>query len=411
MSFEGLQERLTALQETTAQLKELIDRLQNLKFEPGSVPLGAGEDVGAAAELSSEISQILREEEEELELLGEEVEDLRGGRPGSEAEHTKARLKDGVGRLIEELKSSRITFRKAQLTAKRNLSQAQRLERELLLRSYSQPVSEASSPSLGAQRPAGAVPDIVRHRQVHQTHNTSSLTEEDKQTVGASSNVTSALRRTHDLIAQELARSEFAHQTLTESSAALAQLNDSYGSLDSMLASSRDLLGTLLRSQKSDTWYLQTALYMLMATGAWLLFRRLLYGPLWWLLWLPLRLVFNITVGSGGAVVKYAGSGKASELALLRDQGKVDVEGLPDESLPTAKTGHEPQRSAAGGDPESLVEKVGRIVEEMPAEAGEETTMDDWEQPEADAEAVVAEAPSDEPKLEAREEIRQHDEL
>lgn len=104
MSFEGLQERLTALQETTGQLKELIDRLQNLKFQPGSVPLGADEDSDVSAELSSEISQILREEEEELELLGEEVEDLRDGRLGSEAEHTKSRLKDGLDRLRQELK-------------------------------------------------------------------------------------------------------------------------------------------------------------------------------------------------------------------------------------------------------------------------------------------------------------------
>lgn len=104
MSFEGLQERLTALQETTTQLKELIDRLQNLKFQPGSVPLGADEDSTVGAELSSEISQILREEVEELELLGEEIEDLRAGRPGSDAEHTKTRLNDGLNRLRQELK-------------------------------------------------------------------------------------------------------------------------------------------------------------------------------------------------------------------------------------------------------------------------------------------------------------------
>ncbi|KAK1636781.1 hypothetical protein BDP81DRAFT_394433 [Colletotrichum phormii] len=406
MSFEGLQERLTALQETTAQLKELIDRLQNLKFQPGSVPLGGtDEENSVSAELSSEISQILREEEDELELLGEEVEDLRDGRPGSEVEHTKTRLKDGVERLKQEIKSSRITFRKAQLTARHNLSRAQRLERELLIQSYSQPVSEASSPSLSAQQK----PDIVRHRQVHQTNNnTSSLTEEDKQTVGASGNVTSALRRTHDLIAAELARSEFAHQTLTESSAALAQLDDSYGSLDTMLASSKDLLGTLLRSNKSDTWYLQTALYMLMATGAWLLFRRLLYGPMWWLVWLPLRLVYNLTVGGGRAVVKYAGSGSPSE-AVVVNEGKIDVEGLPDESLPTIEVGREPQRSAVGGDPESLVEKVGKIVEEMPAEIGEETMVDEGEP--LEGEAIVDQVPGDELKQGGQEEIRQRDEL
>lgn len=104
MSFEALHERLTALQETTSQLQELIDRLANLKFQPGSVPLGNDDENNVAAELSAEINQILREEEEDLELLQEEVTDLRSRRPGSEAEHNKARLKAGATRLDGELK-------------------------------------------------------------------------------------------------------------------------------------------------------------------------------------------------------------------------------------------------------------------------------------------------------------------
>lgn len=104
MSFEALQERLAALQETTAQLKELIDRLANIEFQPGSVPLGSDDEDNVAAELGAEINQILREEEEDLELLREEITDLRSGRPGSEAEHGKARLKDGATRLEQELR-------------------------------------------------------------------------------------------------------------------------------------------------------------------------------------------------------------------------------------------------------------------------------------------------------------------
>ena len=116
--------------------------------------------------------------------------------------------------------------------------------------------------------------------------------------------MTNALRRTHDIIQAELARSEFAHQTLTESSAALKELNESYSSLDTMLANSRSLLGTLVQSQKSDTWYLQTAVYMLLTTFCWLFFRRILYGPLWWLVWLPLRVLFGVGTTAGGAVMR-----------------------------------------------------------------------------------------------------------
>lgn len=112
-SFESLQERLAALQETTAQLKTLIDRLADLKFQPGSVPLPspttAADDEqppNVATELAAEINQILRDEDDELELLREEITDLRaGGRPGSDAEHRKQRLREGVKQLETELKT------------------------------------------------------------------------------------------------------------------------------------------------------------------------------------------------------------------------------------------------------------------------------------------------------------------
>lgn len=108
--FADLQDRLNVLQDATTQLKDLIHRLANFDFQPGSVPLGAseadhdGDHVGS--ELSSEINQILREQEEELELLQEEIVDLRPGRPdrsGNTLQHDKDRLKDGAERLAQEL--------------------------------------------------------------------------------------------------------------------------------------------------------------------------------------------------------------------------------------------------------------------------------------------------------------------
>lgn len=95
MSFEGLQERLAALQETTSQLKDLIDRLANLDFQPGSVPLDTSEEGSVSGELSAEIGSLLRDGEDEKELLQEEVEYLRHAE--------KARLREGVERQGEEL--------------------------------------------------------------------------------------------------------------------------------------------------------------------------------------------------------------------------------------------------------------------------------------------------------------------
>ncbi|KAG9507491.1 hypothetical protein J7337_001043 [Fusarium musae] len=342
MSFEGLQERLTALQETTTQLKELIDRLATLKFQPGSVPLTTDEESSESGELSAEITSTLRDGEEEHELLQEEVEFLRV------AEHDKARLKESVEKIGKELASCRLSFRKARLSAKHSLAQAQRREREILLTSFSQPTSETNSLYPDDEKTARP----IRHQQNVQKQQ-SSLTEEDQQNIGASANVTNALRRTHDLIQAELARSEFAHETLTESSAALKQLNESYGSLDTMLASSKDLLGTLLRSQKSDTWYLQTTFYMLACTLGWLLFRRLLYGPMWWIVWLPLRLMFGLGTSAGSAVM-HAGSGQGQVKEAGQASKGVPVEGLPDDELPTVKVDTDQQAE--------VLEKVDKIV-------------------------------------------------
>lgn len=97
MSLEGLQERLTALQETTTQLRELIDRLAHLEFQPGSVPQGTDEESSVSGELSAEIGQLLRNGLDEQELLKEEVKFVRP--EGAD----KARLSDGVERLGVEL--------------------------------------------------------------------------------------------------------------------------------------------------------------------------------------------------------------------------------------------------------------------------------------------------------------------
>lgn len=167
------------------------------------------------------------------------------------------------------------------MSAKRSLEAAQSQERQLLLQSYLDPAPDKT-----------AQPVPLRRRNTQ----TSELSKDEK-TINASTDVTLALRRTHDMMAAELSRSQFAHDTLQESTAALAQLSETYSTLDTLLSSSKNLLGTLLRSQKSDTWYLETAFYILLTTIFWLVFRRILYGPTWWLVWWPLRLLWRGSVG------------------------------------------------------------------------------------------------------------------
>lgn len=97
MSLRVLEERLTALQETTTQLRELIDRLADLDFHPGAVPQDIDDESSVSGELSAEIGQMLRNGLDEQELLTEEAKFVRP--EGAE----KARLKEGVERLGAEL--------------------------------------------------------------------------------------------------------------------------------------------------------------------------------------------------------------------------------------------------------------------------------------------------------------------
>jgi protein transport protein SEC20 len=280
-----------------------------------------------------------------------------------------------------------MTFRRAQLTARRNLQMAQRAERELLLQSYLEPRSSTASPMPGQQR-----------RRAEQNKE---FSKEDKE-VNASTDVTLALRRTHDMMTAELSRSQFAHDTLKESTAALAQLSETYSTLDTMLSRSRNLLGTLLTSQKSDTWYLETAFYILLGTIAWLVWRRLLYGPTWLLIWFPISrfyrgLMFIFTamgviggqktdigmsLGGSGTVVHSSGTRGPKVVMTGQKAPSVKVGGGGKGGPMTAT----PQGSRLESSGDSVLEEVVKIIDDSdhaPIEA-DPTDGDEMEREEVD---------------------------
>ncbi|OAA73274.1 Sec20 domain protein [Cordyceps fumosorosea ARSEF 2679] len=388
----GLQERLAALQTSAGELSVLVDRLANLTFQPGALP-PPGENSEEANDLIAEIRQHIRAGFEEQELLI-----ARSGFARPEG-HEKERLLDGLARVGDDLTRYRHEFQKARSQAKKRLIEARELERQLVRQSWlappvppepetqaennDEPTTTAATTTTTAQHHHRSPRSVRRSRSA----TGSGLTDADQQTVGASSNVTASLRRAHDLIASELGRSEYAHQTLSESTAALRRLDDGYGALDDMLGQSRALLGSLLRSQKSDTWYLQTALYMLAVTAAWLAFRRLLYGPLWWLVVLPLRLLFGVGSAATRAVMP-AGGGKSAGVGTggVGGGGEVEVEvkGVPDEALPTIRVDGKDGAAVKEEVREAVEEAVKQVVEQVepaskePAEeyAADETGAD-----------------------------------
>lgn len=289
----SLSQRLNTLSDTYKETLALIQELQ--KFPNASNPSSNDLDE-QRLELANNCHQNLKDVEESLELLRHEVEDHDRSRSRRRTNTIKDEERDRnattVSRLTEDVRNARGAFRRAQLQSKKNLDARKQKEREQLF------ANRRSGANGTAQPPA---------RQRGQAKLT-----QDEIAQNAADDVTRALRRTHALLSSNLQQSQFAQQTLEESQEQLADLSERYTGTTDMLQRSRGLVKTLVTSQKSDTWYLQTSVFILLATIAWLVFRRLLYGPLWWLVWLPTKWLWwglSLIVGAviptnGGAVVQ-----------------------------------------------------------------------------------------------------------
>jgi protein transport protein SEC20 len=315
-STAQLSTQLASITDSLKQTNGLITRLAQLTFSPGSEPLDE-EGSSVRVELAQDIHDSLKQLEEDLELLQQDIEDTSsttastGLRQRSASIHHSARAQEKdrldtqVARTGEDLRNARSAFRRAQISAKKAAEAAKVKERELVFASLQQ----ASDPSTPSGTPGSSTADLFAGRSLGKKQQRQGLSK-DELLVASSSDVTAALRRTHNLLSTELSRSRFAQETFDQSTAALAELGEHYSNLGTVLSKSRDLLGTLLRSQKSDTWYLETAFYILIATISWLIFRRILYGPfirlplfLWrlgifllnWIVIKPIVLFFTVT--------------------------------------------------------------------------------------------------------------------
>ena len=132
------------------------------------------------------------------------------------------------------------------------------------------------------------------------------LNRQEELVLNASSDITSSLKRTHTLLVSELSRSQFATETLSQSTNALKELSNRYSTFDDMLLKSRKLITDLVRKNKSDAWYYEKAIFIMVTTIIWLIVRRFLYGPFYLFIWVPLKLcwwvlsLFASVIGAGG---------------------------------------------------------------------------------------------------------------
>ncbi|KAF2498780.1 Sec20-domain-containing protein [Lophium mytilinum] len=359
-----LSHRLSNLFDQNKAALQLIHRLSKLNFGTTS------DENGVRLELTAEISETLKQTELDLDVVREDVELLSITRPNArdprqqhrdtEKEREKTRIAVQVAKLAEDLRSTRTQFDNAQRIAKRNAEAAKRKERELL---FAGAQSGTTTPSSASRRKGKDI-------------------SADEVLVNASSDVTAALRRTHQLMQSELSRSRFAQETLEQSTAALADLGDHYTSLDDLLTSSRSLLTNLVKSQKSDTWYLETAFYILVTTIIWLVFRRFLYGPLWWFLYLPLKLTYKFAFWVLSVVGVTGGAASTTSVAISASRStslivKPSATGRPPARMP----GQQPYMRAGGGghgaksdpsDEGSMSRQVGQMAESTQQQEGQQ---------------------------------------
>ncbi|KAK7900851.1 Protein transport protein sec20 [Exophiala xenobiotica] len=338
----SLNQRLQALADS---YKDTLNHIQQLRtFSALSCPDPNPDE--RRVELANEIHDSLKAQEDTLEILRQAFDDdaiprPRRGSLGGDRASERERNADLLARLAEDLKSARANFRRAQLAAKRTADTEKKKEREQLF---------ADRKTDGS------------HARVRPTHE--KLTQ-DELALRSAEDVTMALRRVHGQMEAEVSRGQFAQQTLDESQEALNSLNESYAGTTDLLKASRGFLSQLVRS-------------------TWLIFRRLLYGPLILFVWWPLRAMWWFTITSMGAI----GLGKA-ELAsspMPKPTMSLSMAGMNARGMPTHSSGvhfrsvelpakgggwdREPEEQAPVREDESMVEKIGRMTEQG-------TTVDD----------------------------------
>jgi hypothetical protein len=357
----SLNQRLQALADS---YKDTLNHIQQLRtFSAQSCPDPNPDE--RRVELANEIHDSLKAQEDTLEILRQELDDdsiplPRRGSLGGDKASERERNADLLARLTEDLKSARANFRRAQLAAKRTADTEKRKEREQLF---------ADRKTDGS------------HARIRPTHE--KLTQ-DELALRSAEDVTMALRRVHGQMEAEVSRGQFAQQTLDESQEALNGLNESYAGTTDLLKASRGFLRQLVRSSKSDTWFLKSSFYILVVTIAWLIFRRLLYGPLILFVWWPLRAMWWFTMTSMGAI----GLGKAERASspMPKPTMSLSMAGMNARGMPTHSSGvyfrsvelpakgggwdREPEEQVPARDDESMVEKIGRMTEQG-------TTVDD----------------------------------
>lgn len=182
-----------------------------------------------------------------------------------------------LDRLKEDLKIAKNRFRSAQIQAKKNSELNWKQQREKLFGGVSAQDGKPNS-------------------------NNKELSTEER-IVNKSEDVTSTLRRVHQMAQTEVVKSSLNIEELEYSTKSLGELEKRYNAFDVLLNGSQRLVKHLEEADKWDRYYMLFSLGFLALVLAWIIWRRVLKVPTKLLMWTLGRMlgIARIITAPGGS--------------------------------------------------------------------------------------------------------------
>lgn len=203
-------------------------------------------------ELAESIQLRLKEYETGVQSIELDIEDEQ---PGSTRNNHEVLL----DKLRENLKLAKSRFKKAQIQGKKNA--------ELTLQQQRQRLFSGSD---------------SKDQELKEKDRFKSTEE---RAVGKSEDITQTLRRVHQMATTEVAKSHLNIEELEYSTKQLNELDERYTAVSVLLAGSSKLVRHLEQADKKDRQYMIMALSFLALTFCWVVWRRVLKGPVMLILW------------------------------------------------------------------------------------------------------------------------------
>jgi protein transport protein SEC20 len=141
----------------------------------------------------------------------------------------------------------------------------------------------------------------------------------------AANDVTLALKRTHQLLEQELEKSTISLETLDHSSQTVRQLEQHYSAFDVLLHGSKRLINELERADYWDRWLIYIGLAIFGLTCLWIIYKRILRRPLGLIIWavhkaIPSGKVTSVSLRSSTSLPSTTPSEGVMSLLSTRDE-------------------------------------------------------------------------------------------